>query len=43
MKEYYFGRGRWYDADEVDKILAELRENQKKQLKGIPRTGTDFA
>ena len=29
MKEYYFGKKRWYDADEVDKILAELRENQK--------------
>lgn len=30
MKEYYFERKRWYDADEVDKILAELRENHKK-------------
>ncbi len=30
MKEYYFGRKRWYDADEVDKILAELRKNHKK-------------
>lgn len=30
MKEYNFGRKRWYDADEVDKILAELRENNKK-------------
>ena len=31
MKEYYFGRKRWYDADEVDKILAELRENNKTE------------
>lgn len=30
MNEYFFGRKRWYDADEVDKILAELRENHKK-------------
>ena len=30
MKSCYFGRKRWYDADEVDKILAELRENNKK-------------
>ena len=30
MKEYFFGRKRWYDSDEVDKILAELRENNKK-------------
>lgn len=29
MKSCYFGRKRWYDADEVDKILAELRENNK--------------
>ena len=30
MKSCYFGRKRWYDADEVDKLLAELRENNKK-------------
>lgn len=30
MKEYYFGRKRWYDADEVDKLLKELKENNKK-------------
>lgn len=30
MKEFYFGRKRWYDADEVDKLLADLRENHKK-------------
>ena len=30
MKEYFFSRKRWYYADEVDKILAELRENNKK-------------
>lgn len=30
MKEFFFARKRWYDADEVDKILAELRENNKK-------------
>ena len=33
MKSCYFGRKRWYDADEVDKILAELRENNKKAFK----------
>lgn len=31
MKSCFFGRNRWYDADEVDKILAELRENSKKE------------
>lgn len=30
MKEYFFGRKRWYDADEVDKLLQELKENNKK-------------
>ena len=30
MKSCYFGKKRWYDADEVDKILAVLRENNKK-------------
>lgn len=30
MKEFYFGRKRWYDADEVDKLLQKLRENNKK-------------
>lgn len=25
MKEYYFGRKRWYDANEVDKVIAELK------------------
>ena len=30
MKEYFFSRKRWYDADEVDKLLQELRENNKK-------------
>lgn len=30
MKEYYFGRKRWYDADEVDKLLQKLRENNQK-------------
>lgn len=30
MKEYFFGRKRWYDADEVDKLLEELNENNKK-------------
>ena len=30
IKEFFFARKRWYDADEVDKILAELRENHKK-------------
>lgn len=30
MKEYHFGRKRWYDADEVDKLLQELKENNKK-------------
>lgn len=29
MKEYYFGRKRWYDADEVDKVLQKLREDCK--------------
>ena len=29
MKSCFFGRNRWYDADEVDKLLAELRENNK--------------
>lgn len=29
MKEYYFGRKRWYDADEVDKLLQKLKENNK--------------
>ena len=32
FKEFFFERKRWYDADEVDKILAELRENQKKAI-----------
>ena len=32
IKEFFFARKRWYDADEVDKILAELRENQKKAI-----------
>lgn len=32
IKDFFFARKRWYDADEVDKILAELRENQKKQI-----------
>ena len=30
MKEYYFGRKRWYDADEVDEFLQKLRENIQK-------------
>ena len=30
MKSCYFGRKRWYDADEVDKLLQELRENNQK-------------
>lgn len=30
IKEFFFARNRWYDADEVDKLLAELRENNKK-------------
>ena len=30
IKDFFFARKRWYDADEVDKILAELRENHKK-------------
>lgn len=30
MKEYFFGRKRWYDADEVDKVLQKLREDTKK-------------
>jgi hypothetical protein len=30
MKEFFFARKRWYDADEVDKIIAKLRENHKK-------------
>lgn len=30
MKSCFFDRHRWYDADEVDKLLAELRENNKK-------------
>ena len=30
MKEFFFARKRWYDADEVDKILAKLCENHKK-------------
>lgn len=30
MKSCFFGQSRWYDADEVDKLLAELRENNKK-------------
>ena len=33
MKEYYFGRGRWYDADEVDKILAELKKIEPPKVK----------
>ena len=32
IKDFFFARKRWYDADEVDKILAELRENQKKAI-----------
>lgn len=32
FKDFFFERKRWYDADEVDKILAELRENQKKAI-----------
>lgn len=32
FKEFFFARKRWYDADEVDKILAELRENHKKAI-----------
>lgn len=30
MKEFFFGRKRWYDADEVDKLLQKLRENNQK-------------
>lgn len=30
LNESFFGRKRWYDADEVDKLLEELRENNKK-------------
>lgn len=30
MKSCFFGRNRWYDADEVDKLLQELRENNQK-------------
>ena len=32
IKDFFFARKRWYDADEVDKILAELRENHKKAI-----------
>ena len=30
MKEFFFARKRWYDADEVDKLLQKLKENNKK-------------
>ena len=30
MKAFFFGRKRWYDADEVDKLLQKLRENNQK-------------
>ena len=30
MKEFFFARKRWYDADEMDKLLQKLKENNKK-------------
>ena len=30
IKEFFFARKRWYDADEVDMLLQKLRENNQK-------------
>jgi len=32
MKSCYFGRKRWYDADEADKVIADLEESHKKEV-----------
>lgn len=32
LTESFFGRKRWYDADEVDKLFENIRENNQKVI-----------